>query len=138
MADGQVAQRAFVLKIYDISEREILIVSRALSGYSQWCNDRAAECAEKTSRAPTGAVKQAFDEADAAMALRKQLWEPMTVPAAIAALREPADAMDGQGWFRTSKDRLSIDGIFTREQLHAILTLMSTDQKYDSLEAPFT
>jgi hypothetical protein len=56
-----------------LSNKERSIAYRALYGYAQWCRDRAAECAQKTSEAPIEAVGQAFAEADAADALRARL-----------------------------------------------------------------
>lgn len=64
----------------------------------------------------------------------------MTLPSAIETLRETADIMDGQGWFRIRKgsDLVSIDGTFTRRQLRALMVLSDQDQNYDSMAAPFT
>jgi hypothetical protein len=56
----------------DFSSEEKIVMRRALSGYAQWCRDRACECAQKTSRAPPEAVGQAFAEEDRANTLYKR------------------------------------------------------------------
>jgi hypothetical protein len=56
----------------EFSSEEKMVIRRALSGYAQWCRDRAVECAQKTSTAPPESVGQAFAEEDRAKALHKR------------------------------------------------------------------
>lgn len=55
----------------ELTPREKLVLRRALSGYAQWCRDRAVAAAQKTSPLPTTAVAAAFAEEDAANDLYK-------------------------------------------------------------------
>ena len=57
----------------DLTDADRTILCRALRGYTQWCHDRAVECAQKTSRFPASAVGAALNEADAALVLLRLL-----------------------------------------------------------------
>lgn len=57
----------------ELDRKERSIANRALYGYAQWCRDRAAQCAQKTSESPIGAIGQALAEANAADALRARI-----------------------------------------------------------------
>lgn len=56
----------------EFTDEEKMVIRRALSGYAQWCRDRACACAQKTSKAPPESVGQAFAEEDRANALYRR------------------------------------------------------------------